>query len=451
MRSIICATLLLIGGLSPAMAQTPTGFARQAPVILSGSGPWYRLALPIEAQFTAHHADLRDLRIVNGEGEAVPYSLRTASASQAESPAEIAVRVFPLRGPARETVADSLKVVRSTTGAIIEISPGGTAAGAHEIIRGWLLDASASDFPLQKLMLDWNAPSDGFQRFSLEASDDLISWRTLGEGQLIRLRFNGELIDRNTVELPGHRARYLRLLWLAPQEAATLTGARLSGSLSHRAPPPLVWSPLLPTTPGQNGAYTWSLPLALPLTQVRIPLDQPNTLAPVVMEGRNDAKEPWRPLARDVLYRLPQDGHETRQEILDLPGRPVSQLRLQIDARGGGLGGAAPQLSVGLRTTEVIFLARGSAPYRLLLGSSTVSDGGLPLTTLVPGYDEGKLATMGEARLEGGLQMISTAAAVAPEGGNDWKRVGLWAVLLAGVALLAVMAFSLLRTSKVKP
>jgi hypothetical protein len=34
--------------------------------------------------------------------------------------------------------------------------------------------------------------------------------------------------------------------------------------------------------------------------------------------------------------------------------------------------------------------------------------------------------------------------------GTDWKKLGLWAVLLLGVLLLAAMAFSLLRKPAVK-
>lgn len=35
--------------------------------------------------------------------------------------------------------------------------------------------------------------------------------------------------------------------------------------------------------------------------------------------------------------------------------------------------------------------------------------------------------------------------------GSDWKKIGLWAVLLLGVALLVIMAMSLLRSSPNKP
>ncbi|MCR3763888.1 DUF3999 family protein, partial [Pseudomonas aeruginosa] len=42
---------------------------------------------------------------------------------------------------------------------------------------------------------------------------------------------------------------------------------------------------------------------------------------------------------------------------------------------------------------------------------------------------------------------LEVAAPVAvPEAGTDWKKIGLWAVLLLGVGLLVIMAMSLLRS-----
>ncbi|MCY1341886.1 hypothetical protein D9M69_278540 [compost metagenome] len=441
-----CVALLFAGALSAGVAaENPSDFASQVPLAVSGNGPWYRLQLPVAAQFAARHADLRDLRVFNAEGEALPYSLRLGSARQAETRLEAAGRVFPLRGPAGGAASESLKVIRNTAGTIVEIPPAAVPDGGREILRGWLIDASASDFPLDRLSLDWSAPAEGFQRFRIEASDDLSHWRSVGEGQVARLSFNGERIDNNDVQLPGVRARYLRLLWIAPEEAATLSGARVGGTRSSAEPAPLVWSDSLPGRAGQNGEFTWDLPQALPLERVRIPLGQPNTLAPVTLQGRRDGKVQWSPLARGVLYRLSQGGREVRQEEITLPGWPVSQLRLQVDARGGGLDGEAPQMRVALRATEVIFLARGSAPYRLALGNAGARNSSLPLTVLVPGFDEGKLETMGTARLDGTLQSQAALAA-----GVDWKRIGLWGVLLLGVGLLAGMAFSLWRTSSAK-
>lgn len=448
LKSLALLAGCLFGG-NVFAAPTPADFTSRVPLEVSGNGPWYRLQLPIEALFAARNGDLRDLRVFNAEGEALPYSLRTSAASEKLVRSEVQARIFPLRGSSGSAAADSVKVVRSTTGTILEISPAASAQDKQEVLRGWLLETGAGDLPLDRLQLDWTADGDGFQRLRIEASDDLKSWRSLGEGQLARLDFNGQRIEQNEISLPGESARYLRLWWESPEQAAQLLGATLSGSRSSSGPVPMLWSEPMAAKANADGEFSWSLPLALSVERVRIPLVQANTLAPVILSGRRDGNVQWTPLASGVLYRLPGEGGEITQEELALPGSSVSQLRLRADARGGGLGGSTANLSVGVRATEVVFLARGGAPYQLAVGSGSVADGSLPLTTLVPGFDAKRLSAMGDARLKGALQ--SQAQAVqAPQAKPDgsWKRYGLWAVLLAGVALLGLMAMSLLRSNR---
>ncbi|MDN6856402.1 DUF3999 domain-containing protein [Pseudomonas sp. CAN2814] len=430
-------------------APTPADFAHRVPLEVSGNGPWYRVQLPIDVLFAARHGDLRDVRIFNAEGEALPYSLRTTAASEKEVRSEVQARIFPLRGTSGSAAGDNLKIVRSTTGTILEITPSSPAQDKTQVLRGWLLETGSGDLPLDRLQLDWTADGDGFQRLRIEASDDLEHWRSLGEGQLARLDFNGQRIEQNSITLPGETARYLRLWWESPEQAAQLVGATLSGSRSSTGPTPMLWSEPLVAKADSNGDFSWSLPLALPVERVRIPLQQDNTLAPVVISGRQGDKVQWAPLARGVLYRLPGQGGEITQEVLELPGGTVSQLRLQVDSRGGGLGGSTAHLSVGVRASELVFLARGGAPYELAVGGSSISDGSLPLSTLVPGYEPKRLASMGEARLKGTLQApVSVPPENAAKADTHWKRYGLWALLLAGVGLLALMALSLLRSNR---
>ncbi|WP_448683337.1 DUF3999 domain-containing protein [Pseudomonas nicosulfuronedens] len=430
-------------------APTPADFAHRVPLEVSGSGPWYRVQLPIEVLFAARHGDLRDVRIFNAEGEALPYSLRTSAASEKQVRSEVQARIFPLRGATGSAAGDNLKIVRSTTGTILEITPNAPGQDKTQVLRGWLLETGSGDLPLDRLQLDWTADSDGFQRLRIEASDDLEHWRSLGEGQLARLDFNGQRIEQNDIALPGETARYLRLWWESPEQAAQLVGATLSGSRSSSGPVPMLWSEPLAAKADNKGDFSWSLPLALPVERVRIPLQQDNTLAPVVISGRHDGNVQWMPLARGVLYRLPGQGGEITQEELELPGNTLGELRLQVDSRGGGLGGSTAHLSVGVRASELVFLARGGAPYELAVGSGSVSDGSLPLTTLVPGYEPKRLASMGEARLKGTLQAPATQLpATVAKANTAWKRYGLWALLLAGVGLLALMALSLLRSNR---
>lgn len=423
-------------------------YATQVPLALEGEGPWYRLELPLALQMAARHADLRDLRVLNAEGEELAYALTLGSAQSEEKRQEAVVKWFPLRGTADTQAVPAIRVQRSTSGTLVEVAPEQAGQG-EQILRGWLLDASTFDQPLHRLQLDWSAEQEGFQRFSIEASDDLQHWQRWADGQIARLSFDGERVEQREVALPGAKARYLRLLWQAPQQAPALLAVRVVSIENQAAAPSLAWSAPLRPTSSKAGEYSWELPLSLPLQKIRVELPAGNVLAPVSLASRGTGKLDWRPLTSGLLYRLPQDGKEVLQDEIELWGTPVQQLRMRVDARGGGLGSEGPAIRVAVRATQVVFLARGSAPYRLALGDASARSAALPLGTLIPGYEPRRLADLGRATAPETVPAAVRQAAAAAQSSADWKRLGLWGVLLAGVALLGAMAFSLLRGAKV--
>lgn len=437
----LCASLTVIA------QQTPADFSVQLPLVVSGEGPWYRLELPLAVQLSARQNDLRDVRVFDAAGQPQAYALLRESAQRVQSLALSPVKAFPLRGQNDATPPiSSVRVQSAGNGALIEVIP----VAADQSLRGWLLDASAIQAPLQQLHLDWSTEHEGFQRFSIEASDDLQHWQPWGEGQVARLSFAGERVEQNEVALPGQSARYLRLLWPAGQEPPVALSAQLASASASTLPAPLVWSEPLAGSAQGNAEYTWQLPGALALEQVRIELAQANSLAPVTLLGRNENSQGWQTLSHGLLYRLTQNGREVVQDRLSLPGQTVRQLKLQVDVRGGGLGREAPRLSVAVRATQLVFLARGEGPYSLALGSATASAANLPLNTLIPDYAPKRLQALGVARLDPNVA-LPTVGVAPPGSAIDWKRIGLWAVLLLGVMALAAMAFSLLRQPQAKP
>lgn len=170
--------LLFVAPLAAA-AEEAGGFATRVPLSLNGEGPWYRLELPLALHLAAQHADLRDLRVFNGEGEALAYALTLGGVQSHETRGEAAVKWFPLQGEASVPGAPVVRVERSASGTLVEVTPE-QVSGAL-VRRGWLLDASRLDQPLHRLQLEWAADSEGFQRFSIEASDDLQRWSDWGE------------------------------------------------------------------------------------------------------------------------------------------------------------------------------------------------------------------------------------------------------------------------------
>ena len=436
--------------LSAGAQEKPTDFAAQVPLSVSGEGPWYRLELPLGVQLKARHTDLSDLRVFNAAGEPQAYALAREPAQTRENRTLHDVKWFPLYNSADATErAPSVRVQSNTNGTLIEVQPSSQLEAGEEELRGWLLDASRIKAPLQQLILDWTSDRDGFQRFSIEASDDLQHWQSWGEGQVARLTFADERVEQHEVGLPGQPARYLRLLWSSPQSAPALTSAQLESANPRTLPLPLVWSQPLAGTRVKAGEYIWQLPMGLNVQRLQIELNQPNSLAPVTLSGRRETSLPWQTLTSGLLYRLTQNGQDVVQNELQLPGQTVQQLKLTVDERGGGLGAEAPIVRFAVRSTQLVFLARGAGPYTLALGNATVKAANLPLSTLIPDYSAAKLAALGKATVEGG-GVVTPAATVPAVADPNWKKFGLWAVLLLSVLFLGAMAFSLLRKPPVK-
>jgi len=427
--------------------EAPADFTTHVPLAVNGNGPWYRLELPLAVQLSARQADLSDVRVFNAAGEPQAYALSRQSAQRTERRDVADVKWFPLyAADTRESVPNVL--MKSTAeGTLLEVRP---SKAGQQVLRGWVLDASAIKAPLQQLSLDWRREQDGFQRFSIEASDDLQHWQSWGDGQVARLSFADERVEQHDVSLPGQSARYLRLVWQG-QPAPQLTSAKLVSASSSSLPLPLVWSQPLSGARLKAGEYTWQLPTGLPVERVRVELKQPNTLAPVTLAGRRDAHQAWQPLSNGLLYRLTQNGQDVVQDELQLPGQAVAELKLQVDERGGGLGIEAPALRFAVRATQLVFLARGEPPFTLALGNGSVKAANLPLSTLIPDYSAERLKTLGQATVTGAVVVKPSVVAPLPEVGGDWKKLGLWAVLLLGVAALGAMAYSLLRAPAGKP
>jgi len=445
----------LIGKLSVAMVgmcaalaasaqEAPADFTHHVPLSVSGNGPWYRLELPLAVQLNARQADLGDVRVFNAAGEPQAYALSRQSSQRTESRNVADVKWFPLYAADTQESLPGVMMKTTTEGTLVEIKPSSAAKPGKQVLRGWVLDASAIKAPLQQLSLDWSREQEGFQRFSIEASDDLQRWEPWGEGQVARLSFADERVEQHDVSLPGRSARYLRLVWKG-QAAPLLTSAKLVSATRSSLPMPLVWSQPLAGTRLKAGEYSWQLPTGLSVERLRIELKQPNTLAPVTLAGRSDAKQLWQPLNNGLLYRLTQNGQDVVQDELQLPGQVVTELKLQVDERGGGLGADAPALRFAVRATQLVFLARGEPPFSLALGNASVKAASLPLSTLIPDYSAERLNTLGQAKVVGDVAVASPVVVAAVEDGPNWKKLGLWAVLLLGVAALGAMAYSLLR------
>ncbi|RMQ47764.1 putative transmembrane protein [Pseudomonas cichorii] len=448
---MVLYSLALLGSPFAAAQDNPADFASQTPLKLTGDGPWYRLELPLAVQLNSRQQDLGDLRVFNAEGQAQAYALANEPIQSKTQQAPIAVKWFPLYTNAdAPDSAPGIRVERSANGTLIEVQPQTASEAGDKVLRGWLLDTSAIKQPLEQLVIDWSNEQEGFQRFSIEASDDLQHWQAWGEGQVARVSFANDVVQQREVALPGRPARYLRLLWNTPHTAPELTSAQLFSAPGDKPQRPLSWSQPLDGNLEKPGSYLWQLPTGLPVQRLKVDLAQPNSLAPGTLYGRMDNKSPWQRLGSGLLYRLTQNGQDVVQDEIPASGSIVRELKLEVDERGGGLGTQAPTLRFAVHAPQLVFLARGTGPFSLAIGNPGARPANLPLATLIPDYSAQKMDSLSRAEPASEPLRIASPTQTAASS-MDWKRIGLWAVLVLGVALLGWMALGTLRASPPKP
>src|SRR4029077_9847109 len=96
----------------------------------------------------------------------------------------------------------AFSVTQSATGTTISLATRDGQPVAGERLIGYVLDASAIDGPMTALTFALPAsPMPPTMRLTVEASDDLVAWRTLVSGApLVTLEYAGPRLTRDRVD-----------------------------------------------------------------------------------------------------------------------------------------------------------------------------------------------------------------------------------------------------------
>jgi hypothetical protein len=439
------------------LACSAMAWAGEAPIVLRGQAAYHGLTIPLPVLAQARHADLGDLRVLNARGEPVPHAWVDEAV-----PASVQEQQQAL--PFYKAPAAASAVTASQQG-------------------GWIVDARKVTGALLELSLSVPPGTHGVYDFLIETSDDLQRWQVHnGHAQLLSLQQQGLTLTHTSFELSGLRTRYLRLLPKAGSAPPPLNGVRVRSASQHQPMPPLQWSePIRPAscTP-QHCDY--SLPRHLLLDRLEWQLADANTLASVELLVPHERSAPaphshrqrlrerlrelrqkdapaaaptWSLLVRTTAYwqRLPEG--DVRSPPLRLDAGTATRLRVQPIGGMAQLGSKPPALRIGAPAVQLVFLAREPAPYRLVWGGEAAP--ALTLAQLMPTRKPGELlpvdtasvalpaAVVPEVRAAAAAPSAASAASAVPPAS---RKLWLWGALLAALAVMGVMAWSLLRPAK---
>jgi len=426
-------------------AESPDDYAYAMPIAMDTQDALYQVELPPALYRGVTRADLRDVRVFNGQGEVVPHAIRPPASSAAGKPSATALPFFPLRGgEKREIESVDVRVEKRGNGTIVNIRSGGNGATERNPVRGYLLDASQTEQSLRALLFDWKMSPDGFAgKVRVDGSDDLSRWSVVAhDASLVSLEFGGHRLEQNRVELRPQKYKYLRISWPAGQKAIELTGVR-GESVPGVVEPQRVWQSLAAPVPGKTpGEYEYDFGGHFVFDRMRVELPQANTLAQAQILARDKSADEWRPVTSALVYRLRRAEGEVTSPEIAMSGRGERHWLLRIDQKGGGIGAGTPLLHIGWLPQQLVFAARGEGPFQLAYGSHSAPAAALPIASLIPGYNTAKelkvaSATLGDQILLGGAKRLSAPI--------DHRRWALWASLILGVAVLGWMAYRLSR------
>jgi len=451
MNRAVPACLCLFALVCPswAAALVPNDFA--AGFVLPGADGTgiHVVELPPAVYEKAQRPDLADVRVFNGAGEAVPHVVRGVAGE--DRAIRRAVPFFPLPGVRSAQTGDlSLRVALQPDGTVLAVDAG-TRTPAPPA-GSYLLDTARwNGTGPSALELHWRSPSTGLLTLSLMHSSDLVHWSPLVDRVVLAdLSYQGSQVVARRISLPGKPLPYIRLDCidcrepLLLREVVGLTGPPVADEEWQ-------WARLRADRATEEQgqriiAYRLEAKMAVTAVQLRFPTA--NSLLRAVIEARSANDGPWRQVVRADFYRLDREGTPLVNPPATCPPIPAPEWRIRVVADHAGLEGKGPlpELDLGWRRQEILFLGRGQGPYLLAFGSARAAGADSGQDTLV-------LAALRQTGTEAHVRRIVPGAPVSlggdralqPDAAASWQQILLWLVLVAGVGLLAVMARKLLR------
>ena len=459
---LLAAALLFVLA-RPGAAQEPA-LRHSAPITVVQTAPFVQLALPASTYAHSQGDALEDLRMVDSRGDRVPFALLAPRPSESQDLTQqrpAALYALPRKPAAGQPWASPVEVVVQGERISVRRLGGGTTVGAAVAAMpgsaGWLIDMGerSRDEPApQSLRMAWSGPAEFSAAYDLETSEDLRSWRASGSGQLMALASAAGPLTQPSVTLPAAAGRFVRLVWRDPATAPAVSGAMRVTVQPRSVVPdaPTQWQVASSPEPAGKAAPDLLAPRALhfdlggavPVVQIELQWASGTRVAPVRVQGRNSADEPWRDVVQGVFYRLERGETVSQSPPVALSAR-LRYLRFVPDERAAALPTEQTKLVVQAQLARLVFAMQGQAPYALQAGAAKAKAGALPVGTLVPALEEER-ARFGQATLGEWAEVPEAVRqAAANERMARLRPWLLWAVLVAGVSGLGFMVWRLAR------
>lgn len=425
----------------------PEAYAWGWPIETEAAVGHYAVALPLDVYRSALDPQLRDIAVFDARDEPVPLWIGAAEPPRPAPGARRELTVLPVRAAAG-TAATTLQLALERLGDQTTVRIDGqapAAPGPLAVVAG-IVDLGEERKDLLAVDLGWASEFEPVILIvNVEGSVDLQQWTALGRGTIAGLREGDASIVQRRIALEARPVRYLRLHWPAAPAGWSVTGL-VAHFVPQRSEPARESLGLEPAgvDPDDQG-WLYDAGAAPPVDRVDLDLPGEQTLLRASIFARLPGAEHWQPVHDGLFYRLRRGDAVVTSEPVPLAPLRAAQWKVVI---GSGRSEPGPVLRLGWQPDRLLFVAQGTAPWRLAAGSARERESGFPyagrfadpaLPRLLERAGPAAGATLGPRRELGGPRQL------VPRRSPAWRRWLLWAALVAGVAVVAGMAWQLLR------
>ncbi|MFK7847073.1 MAG: DUF3999 domain-containing protein [Rhodothermales bacterium] len=453
--SVRLAQLVVLGFLilghfangAKAQALKPADFAYGIEIDTVGQEPVQAFVLPRAVYEHLTQDDLGDLRIFNSAGASIPHALHHAAETPEALEKTFTLPLFPVYGQAQQSLGDlSVQVQRTGGGTLVRVN---NQAPRTQSLRAYIVDASQLDASIHRLKLDWKElPENLMVNVSIETSDNLKDWQRWGTGlTLTSMRYNDNVLVRNTIDLPARKAAYYRISW---QQSATFPVLDALEATTAPDRPELErhWTDI-PMAQEEEGIFVATAPGTLPADRIEIALPEAQTIARVKIESSPTGNDPWMQQYAGLAYNLQAGEGQWQSSPISIYKSTHKYWRMKVDEEASGIVLGTPTLRIGWVPARLLFIPQGPAPYTLAFGNAEATSAGFQSGELfrpvaddyesvfdLPTASTGTISKLGgEARLEAPTDI-------------PWQKIVLWGTMVLGVIVLGSMALKLLREPK---
>ena len=435
------------------LALSEDDFAYRASLEISADKPFYELKIPAIVYESTSRADLGDLRVLNGAGQIVPHGLRTAPPTDKHSDEKQTVAFFPLYRPVGQAMPElHLNIRRDAAGEVIDINSHQPEQDNTERLVGYILDLREWKRPIEELKVNWSESENSsfIRKLNVSTSQDLAQWHEIGSGMtLVNLSFQDHRLVEDTLKLSVGQTKtaenYLRIMFEGEKPGLKIDSFEVKRRRYAYLQAQDTWREVKVTAGSTPGDYYFEHQLKSAVRQLRVPLPENNTVVRVTAFSRANKQQPWRHRGSTLLYRLSVDGIELHQTTMTISSSRDADWKLRVDQQGGGLGSDLTVVELAWQPQNLLFVARGQPPFRLVWGSAKVEPVMTDANQLLVGSNNTE-NILGQARWLSDSVVKVNLQALEPAGKPvNWRQWILWVVLIVAAVILVWMAVRLMK------